>query len=52
MDKIAYWNSVSEQLPPEENYPLVRVGPWVKGRVSFRVVGQSDNCPRRKLPPG
>ena len=30
---------VSGQLPPEENSPLVRVGVWVKVRVSFRVGG-------------
>ena len=42
---------VSGQLSPEENCPLVRVGVWVKVRVSFRVGGWSDNCPREKLPP-
>ena len=37
---------------PEENCPPVRVGVWVKVRVSFRVGGQPENCPREKLPPG
>ena len=32
--------------------PPVRVGVWVKVRVSFSVDGQPDNCPRGKLPPG
>ena len=35
----------------DENCPPVRVGVWVKVRVSFRVGGQPDNCPRRNLPP-
>ena len=43
---------VSGQLPPEENCPPVRVGVSVKVRVSFRVGGQPENCPREKLPPG
>ena len=43
---------VSEQLPPEENCPPVKVGVWVKVRVSFRVGGQPDNCPQGKLAPG
>ena len=42
---------VSGQLPPEEYCPSLWVGVWVKVRVSFRVVGKPDNCPRRKLPP-
>ena len=42
---------VSGQLPPDENCPQVRVGVWVKVRVTFRVGGQPDNCPRRKLLP-
>ena len=42
---------VSGQLPPEEYCPSLRVGVWVKVRVSFRVAGKPDNCPRRKLPP-
>ena len=42
---------VSGQLPPDENCPPVRVGVWVKVRVTFRVGGQPDNCSRRKLPP-
>ena len=32
-------------MPPEENCPTVRVGVWVKVRVSFRVGEQPDNCP-------
>ena len=41
---------VSGQLPPEENYPLLRSGVWVKVRVSFRVGGNhtiahEENCP-------
>ena len=39
------------QLPPEENYPLVKVGVWLKVRVIFRVGGQPDNCPRKKSAP-
>ena len=42
---------VSRQLPPDKNCPTVRVGVWVKVRATFRVGGQPDNCPRRKLPP-
>ena len=43
---------VSGQLPPEENSPLVRVGVWVKVRVSFRVGGgQPYNCSRRTFSP-
>ena len=42
---------VSGQLPPDENCPPVRVGVWVKVRVTFRGGGQPDNCSRRKLPP-
>ena len=34
-----------------ENCPPVRVGVWVKLRVSFRFGGQPDNCQRGKLPP-
>ena len=41
------WTIVSRgKLPP------VRVGVSVKVRVSFRVGGQPNNCPREKLPPG
>ena len=43
---------VSGQLPPKENPPpLVRVGVWVKVRVSLRVGGATrqspheENCP-------
>ena len=43
---------VSGQLPPEENCPAVRIGVWVKVKVSFRVGGKPDNCPREKQPPG
>ena len=39
---IASWG----KLPPP-----VTVGVWVRVRVSFRVGGQSDNCPREKSPP-
>ena len=38
--------SVSGQLTPEEKFPPVRIGVWVKVRVRFRVGGQPDNCPR------
>ena len=34
---------------PEENSHPVRIGVWVKVRVSFRVGGQPDNCPRLGL---
>ena len=37
--------SVSGQLVPEERVRL-------NVRVSFRVGGQPDDCPRGKLPPG
>ena len=40
-----------DNCPPRKIPPLVRVGVWVKVRVSFRVGGWSDNCPREKLPP-
>ena len=39
----------SERYP--DNCPPVRVGVWIKVRVSFRVGGQPDNWPREKLPP-
>ena len=42
--------SVFRQLSLEENYHPVRIGVWVKVRVSFRVGGQPDNCPRGKRP--
>ena len=47
---------VSGQLPPfppppRGKLPQVRVGVLVKVRVSFRVGGQPDNCPGRKIPP-
>ena len=31
---------------------MVRIGVWVKVRVSFRVGGQPDNCSQETLPPG
>ena len=34
-----------------DNCPPVRVGVSVKVRVIFRVGGQLDNCPGRRLPP-
>ena len=37
-------------MPIEEKCPPVRVGVWLKFRVSFRVGGQSDNCPRENRP--
>ena len=43
--------SASGQLLPEEKCPPVRVGVWVKVRISFRVGGQPDNYPRWKLLP-
>ena len=42
---------VSGQLLPQKNYPTVRVGVWVKGRVSFRIRGQPDDCPRGRFTP-
>ena len=39
---------VSGQLSPEENCPPVRIRVWVKVKVSFRVGGEPDNCPREK----
>ena len=30
---------------------MVRIGVWVKVRVSFRVGGQPDNCSQETLPP-
>ena len=44
--------SVFGQLPPEKNCPPIRVGVWVKVRVTFRVWEQPGNCPRGKLSPG
>ena len=43
---------VSGQLPPEENSPLVRVGVWVKVRVSFRVGGATIQLLPKNLFPG
>ena len=40
---IPKYFSVSEHSAPEKNCPAVRVGVWVKVRVSFRVGGQPDN---------
>ena len=35
--------------PPQRKISLgFRIGKWVKVRVSFRVGGQPDNCPRGK----
>ena len=39
-------DKISGQLPP------VKIGVWVKFRVSFRVGRQPDNCPGEKLPSG
>ena len=41
-----------DNCSPRKIAPPVRVGVWVKVRVSFSVDGQPDNCPRGKLPPG
>ena len=46
--------SVSGQLLPEENWPPIRVGVWVKVRVSFRVGGNQtiaseENCPAARV---
>ena len=45
--KVRVWVG---QFLPKENYLLVRVGVWVKVRVSFRVGEKTANCPRGKLP--
>ena len=42
---------VSGQLSPEENCPLVRVGVWVKVRVSFRVGGDQTIALDKSCPP-
>ena len=44
-------NTVSGQLPPEENCPPVRVGVWVKVRDSFRGGGNQTIVPEKKCPP-
>ena len=49
--KFQGWG-VNQTIAPEENSPPVRIGVWVKVRVSFRVGGQPENCPRGKQPPG
>ena len=36
---------VSEQLPPEENFPPVRVAVWVKVRVSLGLGGNQTIAP-------
>ena len=38
-----------DNCSPRKIAPPVRVGVWVKVRVSFSVGGQPDNCPRGKL---
>ena len=43
---LVFRSSLTRQLPPVENCPPVRVGVWVKVRVSFRVGG---NFPRGQL---
>ena len=44
--------TVSGQLPPEENCPLVMVWVWVKVRISFRVGGGATRqLPSRKVAP-
>ena len=41
----------TDNCPPRKIVPPpVTVGVWVKVRVSFRVGGQPDNCPREKSP--
>ena len=47
--KIGKIMLISKWYP--ENCPPVRVGVWVKVRVSFRVGVQPDKCPRGKLSP-
>ena len=44
-------NTVSGQLPPEENCPPVKVGVWVKVRISFRGGGNQTIVPEKKFPP-
>ena len=40
-------------IAPRGKLPtLVRVGVWIKVRVSFRVGGQQDSCPGGKTPAG
>ena len=41
----------SGQLPHEENCPPVRVGVWVKVRVSFRIGGNQTITPKENCPP-
>ena len=52
LPRVALLLLVSGQMPLEENCLPVRVGVFVNVRISFRVGGQPDNCPRAKLPPG
>ena len=42
---------LSGELPPEENCPPVRVGVWIKVRVSFRVGGNQTIAPKENSPP-
>ena len=42
--------TVSGQFSPEENCPVVRIGVWVKVKVSFRVGKQPDNYPQDCCP--
>ena len=38
-------------MSPEENCPLLRIGVWVKFRVSFRVGGNQAIATKRNRPP-
>ena len=42
----------TDNCPPRKIAPPVRVGVWIKVRVSFRVGGQPDYCHRGRLPLG
>ena len=48
---FSYFVSLSGQLAPEENCPPVRIGIWVKVRVSFRVGGKQTTAPEENFPP-
>ena len=46
------WYIGIRTIAPRGKLPPVRDGVWVNVRVSFRVLGQPDNCSRGRLPPG
>ena len=48
---LGCWYIGIRTIAPRGKLPPVRDGVWVNVRVSFRVLGQPDNCSRGRLPP-